>query len=260
MKNRIKRLFARLRVLGIRLHGGGGSVWLGILPVAASALLRLPAFVTAAATAVMIVWCAACVSRFIPKEWVAEKKPEPMTVRHLRNYAAELERQLLAQYSFRVTTALRAKGLADASWDFVSLSPLTLFLAGEKVRIALENGAGFGAAEVSFDKTGSLILSLIGKAEREPAETPQVVLKAVESVPDGSAADKLKKWMDDNMQSIENLAYSKKAQGCRQFLLESGRLPEKSLWPKLADLLCAEGFASAQVAENGIQLGIGIAA
>ena len=260
MKKPIKHLFARLRVLGIRLHVDGGSFWLGFLPLAFAFLLHQPRFAVAAAIAVMVFWNLICLARFIPKEWVAEKKPEPMAVRQLRGRVTDLERQLLAQYSFRVTTALRNRGLADASWDFVSLSPLVLFLSGENVRIRLADGQNYGAAEVRFDKSGALSLSLIENAEQEPEKAPQVVLKAVESAPEGSAAEVLGEWMKSNMHDVEDLGFAQKAQGKRMFLLEKGRLPEISLWPKLADLLRAEGFASAQATEDGIQLGIGRAA
>lgn len=272
MKKTTIILLSRLRVLGIRLHATGGSVWLGFLPVVAAAMLKLPSVAMTAAIVAFFLWFTLCVSRLIPKEWVTVEKPEPAEVRQMRFKLNDMEQEmrvkigdlkqkLLGQYSFRVTNALRGKGLEKVSWDFVSLEPLALFLAGEKVRIELADDDHYSAAEVSFDKAGAIVLSLIEKADTEPAETPKVVLQAVESLPDSQTAETLHKWLDDHMDKLETVAFEKKQKGARQFLLESSDLPsDKSLWQKLAGLLVSEGFASAMPAENGIMLGIGMAA
>lgn len=164
---------------------------------------------------------------------------------------------LCTQFYLRITERLRAEGFPNASWDFITPKPDEALISGDTVRIKLNSAGDFASADVQFaPRSGVLKLSVSKPVQDIPAKPVEEVKKTVQSAARKNEDDLLEKWLKEHASNIEDVGFEANKRGKTSYTYTKD-LPDKALWPRLAELLEADEFYEhVEAADDGLLIQI----
>ena len=278
-----------LQKAGKALHADAHSYFFAALAILAAAVVHLPgAYIPVLAVAVSV-WIVLCVLAHIPlrddeksaleQQLLDEKqfneniiaqrdaaqKAEMDVEQRMRELQASADEQtgsmtamLCTQFYLRITDRLRAEEFADASWDFITLEPNEALVAGKEVRIKLADAGNFLYADVIFAPRSGILKMNISKPVQDIPQAPvESVKKTVENSERKKADGELRAWLKEHASDVEDAGFEANKRGLTTYLFTKNLPADKSLWPRLCELLVIDEFyESAEPADDGIRIEI----
>ena len=252
--------------------------FLAAFAVLAAAALKISGTPLAVFLILVLVWSALCIIGCFPEK---DEKYESLLAKYKEENAynetiikqrddatrkAETEEKratklsglLFTQFCMRITERFRAAGFPDASWDFLTPEPETALADGQKVRIKLKDSGDFVYADVSFHpRSGILSLDISKPIDDIPSEPVQKIQESLQKPERKNEDEALKKWLDDHASDVEDDGFSANKKGRQSFVYTKDLPSDKSLWPRLCELLVEDEFYdSAKPTEDGIEIAI----